>query len=809
MDHDQYHENRQTNIYWPFRSRAEWRLGKFLAENLMQSQINTFLKLDWLDGQKPSFTTARQLLDWMDTLPSGPKWQVMQLEVDGYDTKKKIELIYRDGLEVVQSLFGNPIFAQNMSFDPLCIWKNSEREYGEWFTAHEATRIQDSLPEGATIVPIIAASDKTPVTRHTGGLEMHPLFITIGNIDSDVHMKATAYAWRCIAFMPVVKFEIHQNFQTILQARLWHKCVDIVMEKLKCAANIREFMTDPFGDIRHCFTPLVAWTADLPEQQLIATVTRNPWILDNFQKSAKANQLLRVHQPFFCDWSHSDVFVFLVPEVLHSVHKFFWDHVLKWCKEVVGSEELDFRYKVHHKCVGVHHFGSGISHTSQMTGREYHDVERSIVAMIAGAAPSAMIHSVCALMDFIYLSQRGIHMESSVRHMEASLSEFHATKHAILEAGGRSGKDHFNIPKLELMLNFANAIRRSGGLIQYTADVSEQLLITHCKTPFTRTNKQSDFAKQIIRLLDREERMRLLDVYLLLHKYDKPLINAAEDEQSLLSSVDPTSAWVSRVAPGEQCRFDSPRSIRNLFIGGLISSGATAALSVTVVPDRTELGIADIAAIYSLPDFATQLNEYVIRCGENAAHTSILQSFNEIMVWNKFRIQQYSTCRPSVILPSQVVQGQPPSSNFPYGSCDVVLLNTDGQNHVTEVQAIFQVTRTRRSRDMPPNFFAQPLLYVRPFHIISTPEVQLDTRLWMVERVYSPSTPPAPPCPLGFIIPLTEVTYAVDLIPVFGVKADRTVMMETLQEKYNQFYLNYYATKEAFDTLYHSFATST
>ncbi|KAI5993923.1 hypothetical protein EDD15DRAFT_2166736 [Pisolithus albus] len=69
--------------------------------------------------------------------------------------------------------------------------------------------IKDALPEGATIVPIIAASDKMPVTRHTGNLEMHPLFLTIGNINSDICMKAMVHAWCCVAFMPTVKFEFH------------------------------------------------------------------------------------------------------------------------------------------------------------------------------------------------------------------------------------------------------------------------------------------------------------------------------------------------------------------------------------------------------------------------------------------------------------------------------------------------------------------------------------------------------------------------------------------------------------------------
>ena len=94
------------------------------------------------DKQKPSFTSARELLDWMDILPSGPKWQVTELEVDSYNIKKKTELIWQDGLEVVESLFGNPIFAQNMCFNPLCMWEGTDVEYREWFTTNELFCIQ-------------------------------------------------------------------------------------------------------------------------------------------------------------------------------------------------------------------------------------------------------------------------------------------------------------------------------------------------------------------------------------------------------------------------------------------------------------------------------------------------------------------------------------------------------------------------------------------------------------------------------------------------------------------------------------------
>ncbi|KAG1851136.1 hypothetical protein F4604DRAFT_1592501, partial [Suillus subluteus] len=126
---------------------------------------------------------------------------------------------------------------------------------------------------GATIVPIVLASDKTPVTRQSCGLEMHPMFLTTANIRSDIRMKATAHAWSCIAYMPIPQFVCHPDFCSLLQARVWHRCVDIVCENLKITAATGTSMVDPSGHLRYTFTPLVAYTADLPEQQMIACVS--------------------------------------------------------------------------------------------------------------------------------------------------------------------------------------------------------------------------------------------------------------------------------------------------------------------------------------------------------------------------------------------------------------------------------------------------------------------------------------------------------------------------------------------------------
>jgi hypothetical protein len=155
--------------------------------------------------------------------------------------------------------------------------------------------------------------------------------------------------------------------------------------------------------------PLVAYVADLPEQHLIACVAKNtspvmtatlpefgdpnphpprtgkamlkqisdlasqadPWDIVTFQKLAKAAKLLGVHLPFWRDWKFTDPALFLNGKILHMCHKFFFDHVLQWCKEAAGKHTLDTRYKTQHKHIGIRHFTLGVSHVKQMTGREH------------------------------------------------------------------------------------------------------------------------------------------------------------------------------------------------------------------------------------------------------------------------------------------------------------------------------------------------------------------------------------------------------------------------------------------------------
>ncbi|KAG2124547.1 hypothetical protein BD769DRAFT_1628761 [Suillus cothurnatus] len=822
--HD-YESAREHNVYYPFSGREEWELAKFLIENLNQGQISRFLKLSWVRSetrQQPTFKTAPQLITFMDALPKGPRWRCTTIETDGYVTAHPVHLIWRDALEVTKHIFGNPIFANDMEFDPYEIF--------------------DELPRGATIVPIVLASDKTPVTRHTGSLEMHPTFLTIANIRSDIRMKATAHAWSCIAYMPIPEFICNPEFSSLLQARVWHRCMDIVCGNLKQAAAVGTSMVDPLGLLRYGFTPLVAYTADLPEQQMISCVSKNtspvtlaiqsqfgdgklyeprdgqgtlrtleklgqhidPWKVQEFQEAAKALHLSGVHLPFWRDWRFANPAIFLAPELLHTCHKFFFDHILKWCKEVVGADELDTRFRSQHKRIGTRHFGQGVSHVQQMTGREHRDIQRTIVPIIAGVADPDFVRAVRALVDFIYKAQSPTFTPTSIADMTSSLQEFHEFKHAILRAEARRGTsgpiEHFEIPKLELLTSFARAIPQLGSIIQFTADISERMLITQCKNPFERTSHQrATFTQQVVRVLDREETARQFDLYALLRSNSLSLNNLIVNEFDEVVDMDPMLGWIMRVAPEELSRLQGPRPVRNHFLKGLLSEDSRVAFHITVSSDHTNKTPPFLARLYQLPDFPLKLRSFI----ESVNPTLATRFHNRLLnVWNKFRIQLHSTLRPRLVMPSQQVQAYPPSTNYPRGNCDTVLLQMHSEDAiVAQVRMVFGLSK--KGPPLPPEL-DQIFLYVQLFEVIARPQDDVGVMMFRVKRRFV-TGPDGTQVRVGMIIPLLNVTHAIELIPVYGDRADRAVDSSTCLECYDTFYLNNFSDKEWYHTLHTDF----
>src|ERR1700733_13695617 len=98
-------------------------------------------------------------------------------------------------------------------------------------------------------------------------------------------MKATANAFTLGAYLPIPKFlDVSPTVHAALVAHVYHSCLDIICANLKTAERDGTLLSDPFGNMHHCHTPLASWIMDLPEQQMLACVLGNqsPFTLAQF-----------------------------------------------------------------------------------------------------------------------------------------------------------------------------------------------------------------------------------------------------------------------------------------------------------------------------------------------------------------------------------------------------------------------------------------------------------------------------------------------------------------------------------------------
>lgn len=95
-----------------------------------------------------------------------------------------------------------------------------------------------ALPRGSTLVPILLTSDQTCLTNFAGDKKLWPLYMSIGNICSQIRNKPASQAWILIGLLPIgpkrtqgIKgFTIQQQEYDALTVQ--HKILEHILEPL-------------------------------------------------------------------------------------------------------------------------------------------------------------------------------------------------------------------------------------------------------------------------------------------------------------------------------------------------------------------------------------------------------------------------------------------------------------------------------------------------------------------------------------------------------------------------------------------------
>ncbi|KAG1904176.1 uncharacterized protein F5891DRAFT_1126617 [Suillus fuscotomentosus] len=496
----------------------------------------------------------------------------------------------------------NPLFKENIAYSPARAYADAvgqHRVINEMWTADWWGEIQKALPKGATIAPIILSSDKTCLPQFRGDKSVWPVYMSIGNISKAKRHQASARATVLIGYLPAGKLDCFTlDARSLAGYRLFHHCMSSV--EMVCADS----------QIWHVHPILAAYClVSCSKENCCPKCLCDPESMKDTLERHKLGQhppefeengLHAIYKPFWADLPHSNIFLAFTPNLLHQLHKgVFKDHLVKWCVDIVGEEEMDARFKAMPDYPRLRHFKKGILAVKQWTGTEHKEMQRVFVGLLTRAVPSCVLVVVCSIIDFSYYVQLQTHTMDTLKALQTALGVFH------------TNKDHFNIPKLHQLTHYVDSITLFDAADGFNTELPKHLHINFVKDAYCASNKR-DYEEQMALWLQQQEAVFLHGAYLDLIS-QQPLLAGRGEHHMFDSDSD-----------SESEETDSPKSNTAL----ILPLAAAEEVQVTwhiiaKVPAYPHQTVARIKTAYGTTDFLTALQTFLRK---NLLHNTIIPS---------------------------------------------------------------------------------------------------------------------------------------------------------------------------------------
>ncbi|KAG9094850.1 hypothetical protein FS749_011715 [Ceratobasidium sp. UAMH 11750] len=802
---------------------------------------DTFVEADWIANMKcsqreknPYFTLPRtrcwywknmnELNDEVDGLPHGPRWYRRTLRIPGDQGDMIVHLWMRDIVELVRYLISDRRFMEDMRFAPERHYTSAARTtrvYDQMWSGNWWWRIQNLLGKHATIAPIILAADKTRLTRFSGNKSAWPVYVTIGNISKDIRKQPSERATLLVGFIPVNSLTNITN-KTRRQERGWqlfHTCMELILEPLKMASVTGVEMVCADGGVRRVHPILASYVADFVEQSTVActresrcpiclvpTNERGDWskCYDNRTLRQTLDALedywggysrtiidlgIRPTKPFWAELPFVEMATCLTPDLLHQINKgMFGEHLVNWCTQILGVDELDRRTKGMPRFSNLRHFSQGISPLSQWTGKEAKALGSVFIPIIADCQKGEVVMAARSMVDFMYRAHKPELSEHDLEAMEENLEDFHNSKYIFVDPENNklpSDEEHFNrIPKLHMLSHYVELIRELGTPDGYNTEITERLHIEYVKVPWDTTNHVNAIV-QMATYIQRQESWALLRAYL----HDTGQIHNGKIRGGDADEVEGGEGEGDIVEGGEGDNADMWYP--------------TPSISIAKRPSLGSRTGDYLIQKHGASDLIDTTKQYLAAFTDDPT-TLALSSRSKFKVWSRFKLRHprlpfAPAARPQV----DQVRASPVSYDddgqmLRFSTFDVVLVALD-DNSEKEGLHRFQAGRVRAIFEVPrylQDLSAEKLAYVELFRPFSR-SMSLPASLYTTGNLLRDRRRCA------VVTPISHIRMAVHLAPRYNLlDPDQPISASTdLLTIHDSFYLNKYSSYFQFDVM--------
>ncbi|KAI0058305.1 hypothetical protein BV25DRAFT_1919501 [Artomyces pyxidatus] len=783
------------NAYRPFPDKGAWDIADWAKE--LGPTSNAFTKLMRIDTVRDNldlpYRTAQDLNEIIDKkLPARPAFKREYVVVAG----EKYPLYYRDPLECIKALYGDPEFAPYLTFAPQRHYVDDDqtiRLYSDMYTGKWWWRTQSA----------------------------YPIYLTLGNIPKEIRRKPSRGAQILVGYLPTTGLTHIKNRDTRRRAvaNLFHACVRRIMETLREPGLNGIPMASSDGVIRRCHPLFAAFVGDYPEQCLVAgcknmecpqgcDLTRtdlgryctfdrldtdkirdalamadeNP---QDYVEVCKEARIKPIYHPFWEDLPYVDIHNAITPDVLHQLYQGMVKHVVSWLKKAYGAEEIDARFSRLPQNHNLRLFSSGISHLSRVSGQEHKDICRVLLGVIVdlplpGAlSPVRLIRAVRGLLDYVYIAQYPSHSSVTLTYLDDALAQFHANKGILLDLGIR---ENFNLPKLHSMLHFSDKIKQFGTTDNYSTETTERLHIDFAKDAYRATNHKDEYPQMTLWLQRREKMRRHAQVIRWRLAGRKPVTNDRPEN------------------PAKKLR-----------------------IKITRFPSVKAVSFANAALLYGARDFKEHLSEFILQHNNPllnprqvkqlaATYTPPFRSvavFHKVKFWNPDA--QGREEAPETL---DVVHARPAyrdtQGRVQPGRFDTALVEErqaagdEEERHgvkgqrVGQVRMVFRLSETASEHTFDPEVTAPDhLAYVEWFTKFK-PAPEDNHEMYRIARAYENQGERR----MVSILPVNKLVRSVHLIPRFGPEAARDWTSGNVLELCEAFYVNSFTDRHTYLTVY-------